>query len=932
MSDYAHVQTKIRQSLAESRDLSIVLVQNPTSSLISQYRTAIDPALVQGKVLPVDSRVIDLDGDSVPAWLSHYRTGLSAAEVWYKTVLSAGGSREILVGDGPWVHDVGPVVNLPQPTDHGIYDWWHKNVVTDLAPDDIIIEAGTQFSNLPYFSYGVHDAQSILFPSSSRHLVKTSDGVLHAVASYTVSGLHRIVYLRSSNGGETWSSTLVDNGDGMDYVSPSITCDKNNGIHITFTRWDGANGYTYWLWDGSGTPTGFDLVSTSSDTVWTDHVLTGGEAVYGGNDYHAHSAWWSEGSGDPCYATYLYWRGHSLAYCGHYHDAECSFGSGHHLPPCRTLKMLGYPGIPPTLPAGIILPFVTSVPSGFTRYSEQDGKYIRLSNVAGTLLGSTQHRHLVVITTSNDDDCNNHRTAGEDPGSKTCQCPHKHDDTTGYTGYKNNFPPSYNIVLGKLNADSTIIPANSILMSIIDFSLSILTSLSKSGETLYNKCLIGNSSYSDAGGNSLHNHPDFGFYLGDANVSGDYSIGTGWPGGGDSGVSWLPHYHTIDITNIGDSSLYPAYVAPRMSKVDSAIDCTKYGNDLFYTYLPFGGVWTTPVNVSQIYKYFPSFQGVCLADNSDDVHVLWSGQGINPTNPGRGTICYKKKSSGTWGSRTDITSADLHHLDPSIDIDKNNDIHIAWFEATNYKKIQYRKYSGGSWGSIEDVDTSSYVGFPGNLIVDSLLNVHLTYLTFADAVTQIREVLYKKRTGAGWGSATNLSPGKAAGGYQQFSGQCAVDNNGNVLATWQGKGYGSHALKYHPVYRTILTDGTIVPSVGSDAVDLFPSDDAEIIMPCIFWHAYPYIDGVYHNTPVSGASMIYLYDIRGVGEDTADLCFYSMDNALVGDVGNRGIGGSGAGGGGISGEGVFQQTSYSIGVRGHICRSSMVTVPSGRYV
>jgi len=132
----------------------------------------------------------------------------------------------------------------------------------------------------------------MLFPVSSRHICKTSDGALHAVVSYDIDGLSRIIYLKSINGGATWTSTIVDNDDGCDYVLPSITCDSADGIHITWSRWRYVIAWTYWLYSGSDTPEGFTCISDDSSDMAYQRLLCGGvgsySANYGTNAKHDH--------------------------------------------------------------------------------------------------------------------------------------------------------------------------------------------------------------------------------------------------------------------------------------------------------------------------------------------------------------------------------------------------------------------------------------------------------------------------------------------------------------------------------------------------------------------------------------------------------------------------------------------------------------------
>jgi hypothetical protein len=363
------------------------------------------------------------------------------------------------------------------------------------------------------------------------------------------------------------------------------------------------------------------------------------------------------------------------------------------------------------------------------------------------------------------------------------------------------------------------------------------------------------------------------------------------------------------------------------------LDLTIYGNDLFYRYINSAGVEDNPVNISQIYSLYPSFSGTCLVDGSNDVHFLWLCGGISAVGNSY-VVSYKKMTAGVLGARTDLTTlAGASMRAPTMDIDVNGDIHVMWYNRTTDQSIEYRKFSGGVWGAVEVVDTAAYVGILSNIIVDKNCDVHITYGTWAD-VSEIKDILYRKRTSGVWSAATNLSPGKATAGYNQFPGQCYLDNKGNVLITWSGKGYGAHTTVYHPVYRYITPAGTVVPAVGVDAVDMFPDDDHGIFYPTVFWHSYPLIDSVYSNLAVSGLTFMYLYDPHGASDEIVDLKFYSSEDALVGDSGSIGIGGSGSSDitpGGVSGESLLQQDVYTIGQRGYIGKSNTLTSTKGGY-
>ena len=933
MTDAAHVSTKFPNSLADSREITLVYIDNPTQSPILNYRTSLDPALVASKLVSVDQRLLDLNGEPIPAWLSNYGTGLSESEIWHKTNVLSGGKQVVTVGDAPWVNDLGPIVDLPSADQQSLADDWHKSVVTDLSACDVVIAASIQFPYVPFLA-SLYQSQMILFPVSARHIVKTSDGTLHAVTSYTISGLSRIVYFKSTNGGVKWTALVVDNNDGQHYILPSITCDRTGGIHITYTRWDQVTFSTFWLYAGGATPAGFELVS-SAGGIGYHRMFGGGNASYyptldyNPDDYNVHTHVWSGSGGgtssdiakttdpDQSRASLPGW---------HHTSGVLSLGLATSLPLSRSLKLLKYMGIPPSLPADIIVPFNSNVPAGFTRYSAQDGYGIYCSDDVGSVVGAAQSRHLLSYNLSG-----NKGGYGPANGSgPLISVDHDHVGSV-YTAYANNNPPSFEVILGLVSAPRSIIPANALLFGGSSPSLSQLTLLSGVGGSLVDKYLVGGASYADLGGSTTNNHADLSFTtVGHTSGSCLGSIAMN-----NIDYAACAHGHLFYLSFVA-SSLVGSRIMPYTCRVDSPLDLITYGNDLFYRYISPTGTLATPVNISLIKQYYPSFEGVCLVDGVDDVHFLWSAQGLNTTPPSLARVSYKKITSGVLGSRVDLTTSENHMLYPSMDIDNVGDIHASWFNATTNQSLEYKKCTSGTWGAVEVIDSDSYVGCPSNIITDKDCNVFLLYAKWTDAGTAIKEVFYRKRTAGTWGAAVNLSPNKAASGYNQFTGQICLDNKGNVVFTWSGKGYGAHTSVYHPVYRYLSPAGTIVPAVGVDAVDMFPLDDLEIFYPTVFWHSYPLTDGVYQNLVTSGLTFMYLYNPRnGVNKDTVDLKFYSSADALVGDVGAVGIGGSGSGDftpSGVGGESVLQQESFTVVQRGYLCKTNLNPTIMGNYM
>ncbi len=906
-----------------SRELVTTLVTNPTEENLAGYLTAIDPSIVACKQNDGPSiqrlRICELDGDQSPSWVSRYSTGLNRAEVIFKQDISSGGVTRYVFGDSFSSDDLGPLYGIPPSIAR-------KTITTDLAPVECEIVTGASFDPNALPPGVDFVAQGCLYPGSSRHLLKSSDGTIHVLTNFVIDNILRVVYLTSNNGGVSWTAELVDNNDGMDYVTPSLTLDKTGGVHLVYCRYDKFTSYFFGLWEGADTPYGWELMSGAGGLT-ENRCLVGWDTsgVFGYDD-HDHSSSGSQeqyGGCSTCWGTTPPETASGTP-CGGHSTLSIAIGVASHLPTYRSLKAIRYPGLPVSLPAGLILPF-SSLPAGWTRYSAQDNYYIRCMSSAGLTGGSlTPHIHSIVISgmSGRHGNCVGH-AFNEGPNAV---CSHNHPDINDSSNSAAHTPPSHGVILGKLDANSTVLPASTLCLLGQVPGASGFTSLSGVGETLYQKALVGSASFADLGGNLVHLHSQKTFTSG--YPSGGRIISNDYP---SNYIATTSHRHRYYVS-LDEETNWPACVALKIYRANQAIDCTKFGRVVFYRYKPKGGEWTAPVDISGIASAFHCIYPTILADSSDNLHVMWAQGNLNAT-PANKRIRYKKRTNGVWGGGEDVTTADLDYHYPSFDLDSEGRVHSVFFEETGCNHLQYRQRSAeGIWGSIEDVDTSDYVGWPSNVVVDSLGRVHISYAKFASIATKISEVLYRVRSELGvWSSAINLTPSKAASGYSQLPGQLTLDNKSGLTVTFSGSGYAPYSDKFHPAFRYIKPDGTISPSVDNDPVVLFPDNDMHIVNPSIFWHLFPKSIGIYQNLNVAGVALLYLKNIRGAYNEQADIVFYSSENALTGDIDQMGKGGSGSGKilgdvgieGGAGGQSVLKQVSCRTIVKGAICKSKL---------
>ncbi len=168
-------------------------------------------------------------------------------------------------------------------------------------------------------------------------------------------------------------------------------------------------------------------------------------------------------------------------------------------------------------------------------------------------------------------------------------------------------------------------------------------------------------------------------------------------------------------------------------------------------------------------------------DSSDKVHVVWQ----DPTDGVWGTdteIMYAKYTTATgWSNVTIISEGydgiywnDGGSYDPSIAIDSNDNVHVAWEDWTDGvwgvdEEVMYVTYTAATGWSLAKVISDGYNGSYWNdghsldpsIAVDSSDNVHVVWKDYTDGVWWIDpEVMYANFTEINnWSNITVLSDG-----------------------------------------------------------------------------------------------------------------------------------------------------------------------------
>ncbi len=305
------------------------------------------------------------------------------------------------------------------------------------------------------------------------------------------------------------------------------------------------------LWDGGAAPTGWTCISCTSGNDLFERFFRG-STTYGGpygTATHSHSASYAADPTTVAGDSNSNNGGATAATIGHTHTVDSSnITTVSHLPPYRQLRVLRHDsaGTPAQLPTGAIVIFKEAVPSGWTRYSLQDGRYVRGASTVGSADGSSTHTHTVSGTLSTP----NGTTRASGSGVNISTNTHTHTFSTT-TVPQEHEPPFIEVVLGKLDAAAAP-PAGMVAMWNNELPIG-WNSVSGSGGDFEGRFIRASTTYGATGGALTHTH---------ANISNIVSSNQSAVGSRTTtGTASAPaHTHMVYATNFSTVSNLPPYM------------------------------------------------------------------------------------------------------------------------------------------------------------------------------------------------------------------------------------------------------------------------------------------------------------------------------------------------------------------------------------
>ncbi len=274
-------------------------------------------------------------------------------------------------------------------------------------------------------------------------------------------------------------------------------------------------------------------------------------------------------------------------------------------------------------------------------------------------------------------------------------------------------------------------------------------------------------------------------------------------------------------TESTDPSMNPTITVDGNGNVHVAWhDLTNYSGsetdqDIFYKqWNSTSNMWTT-TEVISTESTLDSKAPTIVVDSVGNVYVAWSDL-TNYSDSGTDRDIFYKQWNATnsmWTTTEVIsTESTIDSEAPTIGVDVTGNIHIAWFDLTNYsgsetdRDIFYKQWNATSstWTTTEVISTESTEdSYTPTIAVDGIGNVHVAwydYTNYSDSGTDW-DIFYKQwnSTSSMWTTTEVVSTESNGGSY---SPTIVVDSVGNAHVVWgDTTNYSGSGTEYDTFYK-----------------------------------------------------------------------------------------------------------------------------------
>ena len=233
--------------------------------------------------------------------------------------------------------------------------------------------------------------------------------------------------------------------------------------------------------------------------------------------------------------------------------------------------------------------------------------------------------------------------------------------------------------------------------------------------------------------------------------------------------------------------------------------------DVLYRYKKQGEPWSTPEVVST--ESIADCSCLSLAiDAYDTIHIVWKDRSNYDNSGDDSDIFYKYKQQGSNWTQTEVLSTESTDdcNCPTIAIDNQNTIHVAWPDETNYMNsgpdydIFYKtKPLGKPWTPTEIISTESNTdSFDCTLDTDTQGNIHAVWeeKTIIENKQETWNIIYKQKQGDTWSNSMTLSEDCNKNSVDP---KIKLDTNNNIHVIWKDQtNYLHSGYDYDVFYRT----------------------------------------------------------------------------------------------------------------------------------
>lgn len=172
--------------------------------------------------------------------------------------------------------------------------------------------------------------------------------------------------------------------------------------------------------------------------------------------------------------------------------------------------------------------------------------------------------------------------------------------------------------------------------------------------------------------------------------------------------------------------------------------------------------WSAVTQLAETSTYYQEEVAIAI-DSNNYLHIAFIGKHAGSSTYYQ--LRYRKYTD-SWQDIENLTSDNSHKRRPSIAIDSNDYIHIAYQEQNTYYHIYYI-YNNGSWQAEEDITTGNYNHYYPSISVDDDNEIYVVFYGYHSGSTTYRQIGINHYTDS-WSGISWLTSGNIDNRYSNL--------------------------------------------------------------------------------------------------------------------------------------------------------------------